>query len=103
LSKKKAPEPMTDEERLEAINTISNGFGQTLLTMVDGDWDLAKSIAATLLASCIAQGAFENGDDPRDVFEECGAGIWAATEAFHREFTASQVAADAEEQDDEVG
>lgn len=75
-----------DKQRVEQINQIANGFGQTLLTICGGDWDLALSVALTLFASTCAQSAYEHGESAEDVFEECGPAARAATIAFETEF-----------------
>ena len=74
-----------EQERVDQVNQISNGFGQTLLTITDGDWDLALSVAGNLLASCIAQATLDHGDEIEHVFNETGKGVFAATMAFYAE------------------
>lgn len=79
---------MTEEEtqRVEQINQIANGFGQTLLTICRGDWDLALSVSLTLFASTCAQAAIENSDDVGELFDSMGEPARAATLAFHSSF-----------------
>lgn len=75
-----------DKQRVDQINKIANGFGQTLLTICGGDWDLALSVALTLFASTCAQAAHEHGEPAEELFEECSAAARAATLAFEAEF-----------------
>lgn len=57
---------MTQEEEAEArlalINRLSNGLGQTTITLCEGDWNLALGVATVLLASTAAQTAEISGD-----------------------------------------
>lgn len=75
-----------DKERVATINNIANNFGQTLLTICDGDWDMALSVSTVLFASCCAQAAIENDDNVEELFNECGIPAHAATLAFHAKF-----------------
>lgn len=81
-----------DKERVDTINKLSNNMGQMLLTVCDGDWDLALSVSGVLFASCCAQAAVENDDEPMELFEEAGVGIRAATEKFYTAFAAAKLA-----------
>lgn len=83
-----------DKERVEAINKIANNMGQMLLTVCDGDWDLALSAAGVLFASTCAQAALENDDDVQELFEETGAGIRTATLKFYATFAAAEADGD---------
>lgn len=81
-----------DKERVDTINRLLNNMGQMLLTVCDGDWDLALSVSGVLFASCCAQAAIENGDEPLELFEEAGAGFRAAAEKFYAAFAAERPA-----------
>lgn len=81
-----------DKERVETINRVANNMGQMLLTVCDGDWDLALSVSSVLFASCCAQAALENDDDVAELFEECGGPTWEATQAFYKKFAAEELA-----------
>lgn len=80
-----ASEP--NKERVDQINQIANGFGQTLLTICKGDWDLALSVSITLFASTCAQSALEHDEPAEKVFDECGPPARLAVLAFYDEFT----------------
>lgn len=81
----KSDEP-TAEQRVEMINQMANGFGQTLLTLTKGDWDMALSVATTLFASTCAQAALEHDEPVEQLFDECGPPARVATLAFYDEF-----------------
>lgn len=74
------------KERLDAINRVANNLGQTLLTVCEGDWDLALSISVVLFSSCCAQVALESGDNVQDLFDGCGVSAHKATMAFYNKF-----------------
>lgn len=71
-----------DKQRVDQINQITNGFGQTMLTICEGDWDLALSVSLSLFSSVCAQAAFANDESAEEVFDECGPAARAATLAF---------------------
>ena len=79
-----------DKERVDAINQIANGFGQTLLTLTGGDWDLAMSVCVSLLASTVAQGAFNHGDDVGEVFDSIGGPARVTTLAVYAELVKAE-------------
>lgn len=81
-----------DKERIETINKIANNFGQTLLTLCDGDWDMALSVSTVLFASCCAQAALENDEDVEELFNECGVPAHEATVKFYAAFAAEELA-----------
>lgn len=81
-----------DKERVETINRLANNMGQMLLTVCDGDWDLALSVSTVLFASTCAQAALENDDDVEELFESCGTPAHAATVAFYKKFAALELA-----------
>lgn len=96
---------MTEQEkreRVELINQLANGFGQSLLTMCKGDWDLALSVSLTLFASTLAQGAINNGEEATTVFEEIGPVAYATVVAFEKEFKEEPAEEPAEESEEDV-
>lgn len=62
--------PSEDEARVDAINKVSNNMGQMLLTLTNGNWDLALSIVTTLVASTVAQAAVAHGESAEELFGE---------------------------------
>lgn len=92
-----------EQERVNTINMLANNMGQMLLTVTDGDWDLALSVSGVLFASCCAQAAVENDDEPMELFEEAGVGIREATEKFYAAFAAQKLAELQAEKDEQDG
>ena len=78
---------MTEDERLEIINQLSNGYGMHLLDLVDGDWDLARSVAVALLASTLAQAALARKEDFAETVEEALVASRGAAEAFYEKLS----------------
>lgn len=81
-----------DQERIDAINRLTNNMGQMLLTVCDGDWDLALSVSVALFSSCCAQAAVENDEDVIELFDSCGVPAREATTKFYTAFAAAKLA-----------
>ena len=78
---------MTEDERLEAINQIANGYGMSLLDMVDGDWRLALSVSIALLGSTLAQTALALEEDPGPLLEDSQRAVGATALAFYEKLS----------------
>ena len=80
------------EPRAELVNKLVNNMGQMLLTLADGDWDLALSVSTALLASTCAQAAVEHGESAEELFDEIGPPARLAVLTFEKEFLAAELA-----------
>ena len=63
------------KERIRLVNNTANTFGQLLLNITDGDWNVALSIAGTFFASTLAQNAFNSKRDYKEVLDFVVPGI----------------------------
>lgn len=81
-----------DVERVELVNKLTNNVGQMLLTVCEGDWDLALSVSLALFSSTVAQSAVSHEENAEELFEELGGPARAAVLAFEKTFVAAELA-----------
>ncbi|MBI1316388.1 hypothetical protein GC167_05950 [bacterium] len=93
------------EPRVELVNKLTNNMGQMLLTLADGDWDLALSVSLSLFASTVAQSAVAHEESAEELFDEMGPPARNAVLTFEKAFIAAELAermaADKEDGDDD--
>jgi hypothetical protein len=81
-----------DAERVELVNKLTNNMGQMLLTICDGDWDLALSVSVSLFASTVAQAAVTHEESAEALFEEMGGPARNAVLVFEKAIIAAELA-----------
>lgn len=81
-----------DAERVELVNKLTNNMGQMLLTICDGDWDLALSVSLALFASTVAQSAVTHEESAEELFDELGLPARNAVLTFEKGFIAAELA-----------